>query len=379
MQEQNALVLASELTTANGKKIGHVTLNKPKALNALNLSMIRLLLPQMLAWQQDDEVVAVILDGSGDKAFCAGGDVVAMHNAMAEKPGQVPELLKAFFAEEYRLDYLLHTFNKPLLVWGNGIVMGGGLGLMSGASHRIVTESSRIAMPEISIGLYPDVGGSWFLNRMPQGCGLFLGLTGASINATDALYVKLADHFISHELKDDFVAQMLALKWGGTQTLNHEKLTSLCAQFQRDSQSKLPKGNIKEHQSLIADVTSHASLPQVVSAIQALEPMQDNWLARAVQTLNGGSAISAHLVWQQLARGRKLSLEDCFRMELNMSCRCGELGEFQEGVRALLIDKDNQPKWRYESVNDVPQALIEHFFSPLWSATEHPLVELGKE
>lgn len=377
--EQQALVVFAERTTANGKRIGHATLNKPKALNALNLSMIRLLMPQMLAWQQDDDIVAVILDGSGDKAFCAGGDVVAMHNAMLEQPGEVPRALEVFFTEEYRLDYLLHTFNKPLLVWGNGIVMGGGLGLMSGASHRIVTETSRIAMPEITIGLYPDVGGSWFLNRMPAGCGLFLGLTGASINATDALYVKLADHFISHALKDDFIEQMLAIKWGGTQTLNHEKLSSLCAQFQRDCQSQLPRGNVKEHHSLIEQVTRHNSLGEVVSAIQALEPMQDNWLARAVQTLNAGSSVTAHLVWEQLKRGRALSLEDCFRMELNLSCRCGEAGEFQEGVRALLIDKDNQPKWRYESVAEVPADYVEGFFTPLWDAQQHPLAALGKE
>jgi enoyl-CoA hydratase/carnithine racemase len=128
----------------------------------------------------------VILQGEGDRAFCAGGDVVAMYHAMQANPNTVPASLQDFFTREYQLDYLIHNYKKPLLVWGNGIVMGGGLGLMSGASHRVVTESARIAMPEITIGLYPDVGGSWFLNQMPECCGVFFGLTGASINARDA-------------------------------------------------------------------------------------------------------------------------------------------------------------------------------------------------
>lgn len=376
MEQHAELVIFEELDAGNGKRIGHATLNKPKALNALNLSMIRLLAPRLQAWQADENIVAVVLDGAEDKAFCAGGDVVAMHNAMQDNPGETPALLKAFFSEEYRLDHQIHTFNKPLLVWGHGIVMGGGLGLMSGASHRIVTETSRIAMPEISIGLYPDVGGSWFLNRMPGGCGLFLGLTGASLNASDALYVKLADHFISHDLKNDFLDQMQKIKWGATQSLNHEKLAQLCAQFQRDSQHKLPMGNIKSHRALIDSLTDKDSIEQVVEAILTLQAGEDKWLSRAVQTLKAGSPITMHLVWEQLKRGKPLGLEDCFRMELILSCRCGEMGEFQEGVRALLIDKDGQPRWKYPTVQSVPREVITHFFSSPWQAGEHPLAGL---
>ncbi len=136
----------------------------------------------MQQWKNDHNIALVVLQGAGDKAFCAGGDIRDLYQAMKAAPDTYQPYVEDFFTKEYTLDYLIHTFDKPVLVWGNGIVMGGGLGLMAGASHRIVTASSRIAMPEMAIGLYPDVGGSWFLNRMPEGCGLFLGLTGASIN-----------------------------------------------------------------------------------------------------------------------------------------------------------------------------------------------------
>lgn len=376
--ETQPLVLFEELSAGEGKRIGHATLNKPKALNALNLEMIRLLQSKLNVWKADPDIVAVVLDGSGDKAFCAGGDVVAMHQAMRASPGKIPAMLETFFTEEYRLDHFIHTFGKPFVVWGNGIVMGGGLGLMNGASHRIVTASSRIAMPEISIGLYPDVGGSWFLNRMPGKTGLFLGLTGASINAADALYVKLADYFVDHQHKDSFLAEMQQLKWGNTLTLNNEKLSQLCSQFQRDSQLQLPTGNIKVHQALIDELTGHHTVAGVVNAILAHEAGEDKWLARAIDTLRHGSPLTAAIVFRQLQEGKSLSLEDCFRMELGLSCRCAETGEFQEGVRALLIDKDNQPTWLYAQVEEVPQTEIDRFFTSPWDVTSHPLASLGE-
>ena len=217
MSSENTPVIFDELTTENGFKIGHATLTKPTALNALDLHMIKLLIPQLEKWQQDPKIAMVFLDGSGERAFCAGGDIVSMHTSMCnaqvnkENPDVANSLaLQDFFTQEYQLDYLIHTFSKPVLVWGNGIVMGGGLGLMSGGSHRVVTENSRIAMPEISIGLYPDVGGSHFLNMMPAGCGLFLGLTGAFINASDALYSHLADYFVPHDAKETLFQQAVS-------------------------------------------------------------------------------------------------------------------------------------------------------------------------
>jgi enoyl-CoA hydratase/carnithine racemase len=372
------VVIFSELTSNNGKKIGCATLNKESALNALNIDMIKLLRPQLELWKRDPEICMVLLDGAGDKAFCAGGDVVAMHNAMQHSPNSVPSSLLDFFTEEYQLDYLIHSYTKPFLVWGHGIVMGGGLGLMSGASHKVVTATSRIAMPEISIGLYPDVGGSWFLNKMPEGCGLFLGLSGASINAADALYIKLADHFIAHSNKAEFLKHLVEVQWGDTATDNHQFLSLVCERFENLHVEQLPKGNVATHQALISECSRGETAEQVVSRILALQANDDKWLSRAQSTLNTGSPITANLVFEQLRRGKDLSLAECFAMELIMSCRCGEFGEFQEGVRSRLIDKDNQPKWRFKNVADVPESTIEYFFTSPWAENEHPLLDLGK-
>ncbi|MCC2615833.1 enoyl-CoA hydratase/isomerase family protein [Aestuariibacter halophilus] len=367
-------VVFDEHSTVSGHRIAVATLNKPKALNALGSDMVALLLPQLRAWQQRDDVLMVVLDAEGDKAFCAGGDVVSMHRAMAEQPDQVPAELQDFFTQEYRLDHLIHTYNKPVLVWGNGIVMGGGLGLMAGASHRIVTESSRIAMPEITIGLYPDVGGSWFLNRMPGGSGLFLGLTGASINATDALYIRLADHFIPHACKQAFFDSLLSVEWAHASV--DQQLTSICQQWHKEHSEALPAGQVEKHQAMIDRVTAGNTIGEVVSAILALDDQQDKWLQRAKGSLAAGSPVTMHLVWQQLQRAKSLSLAECFQMELIMSCRCGEFGEFQEGVRALLIDKDNNPQWHYANVEAVPEDVLARFFEAPWGNQPHPLAEL---
>src|SRR6218665_970439 len=188
-------VLLRTLPTANGHQFGHATLNAPASLNALTLPMVDALHTQLQAWAADPQVAGVVLDGSGDKAFCAGGDVVGLYHAMrAAGPGRVPADAAAFFEREYRLDHPIHTHPQPPPWWGHGIVMGGGIGLMAGASHRVVTPRSRLAMPEITLGLYPDVGGSWFLPRLPGRTGLFLALTGAPLNAADALWAGLADH-----------------------------------------------------------------------------------------------------------------------------------------------------------------------------------------
>jgi len=376
------VVLFEEVLTNNGKKIAISTLNSPRSLNALSGDMIDILYPQLQAWQQDEEIVLVFLQGTGDKAFCAGGDIVHMYKAMkdgAEKieQGVYSDGIEEYFTKEYKLDYLIHTFNKPFIVWGNGIVMGGGLGMMVGASHRVVTETSRIAMPEISIGLYPDVGGTRFLNNMPESCGLFLGLTGASINAADAKYSKLADHFILNDKKDALLEQLKTVNWGGTVSLNHEKLSAVLHDEELQSNNQLPVSHLKAQKSLIGHVMNHDNIIDIVNAIVTVE-VEDKWFNRAQKSLKHGSAVSGHIVYKQLAVGKKLSLADCFRLELNLSVKSGQYGEFMEGVRALLIDKDNQPNWKFKRVEDVDSKVIDWFFESKWSDTEHPLAALGK-
>ncbi|KTF14583.1 enoyl-CoA hydratase/isomerase family protein [Pseudoalteromonas sp. 10-33] len=364
-------VLFETATAANGRLIGLITLNAPKSLNALNFNMIKLLTPQLKAWANDDAIAMVILKGAGDKAFCAGGDVVSLYHAMAQ--GEPTSLVEDFFTKEYKLDYLIHTYAKPILVWGNGIVMGGGLGLMAGASHRVVTETSRIAMPEQTIGLYPDVGGSHFLHNMPKSVGLFLGLTSASINCDDACFVSLADHFIDSSLYNTMLNTILATSWATTPSDNHTVLTNLLNQLNAQS-ADMPKGNVKANLDTIQQLGDLSTLQQQVDYLLNLNT-DDKWLQRAQKSLKHGCPLSCALVSEQLKASKDKSVLDCFKMELGMSVRAGEVGEFQEGVRALLIDKDGAPNWQYKTLSDVPQTIIESFFANRFGEN-HPLDDL---
>ncbi|MDP2634682.1 MULTISPECIES: enoyl-CoA hydratase/isomerase family protein [unclassified Pseudoalteromonas] len=372
LNNQDSPVLFETATATNGSLIGIATLNSPKSLNALNFDMIKLLDPQLKAWAEDDDIAMVMLKGAGDKAFCAGGDVVSLHKAMSSN--EPNSLIEDFFTQEYRLDYLIHCYDKPFLVWGNGIVMGGGLGLMAGASHRVVTETSRIAMPELTIGLYPDVGGSYFLHKMPEHVGLFLGLTAASINCEDAMFVSLADHFINTEKYDVLLEHLVSTKWGKTASLNHEKLTGLLNELDQLS-GRLPKGNVKANLSILQKLGDFTSLKDKIDYILNLET-EDKWLARAQKSLKHGCPLSCELVARQLENSKGKSLGECFQMELNMSVRCGEVGEFQEGIRALLIDKDGNPNWKYTSIEHIPSDIIDSFFNSRWDEKSHPLKQL---
>ena len=372
------VVTFQELDCENGKKIAVATLNSPRSLNALSGEMIDLLYPKLKKWQTQNDIAAVFLQGEGEKAFCAGGDIVHMYNEMKEHKGEFSLGIEEYFTKEYQLDYMIHTFSKPFVVWGNGIVMGGGLGMMVGGSHRVVTENSRIAMPEISIGLYPDVGGSYFLNRMPSNCGLFLGITGASINASDAKYCHLADYFVANDSKEALIEQLTQLDWQDSVATNHEKLSSLLLGFEQDSIKLLPESKLNQHKALIEQITHFDNLKDIVDGILAAE-CDDKWFKRSQKSLKRGSALSASLAYQQLQFGESLSLADCFRMELNLSVKSGQFGEFVEGIRALLIDKDNAPKWHFGSIETVDKKVVDWFFESKWSKEHHPLADLDKK
>ena len=365
-------VLYTEHRTVDGKVFIQATLNSEKSLNALSQPMIESLLAQLIEWQYDDKVVAILLDSVGDRAFCAGGDIVELYQAMVEHAPDAAPYVEQFFTQEYTLDHLIHTYSKPIIVWGNGFVMGGGLGLMAGASHRVVTENSRVAMPEVSIGLYPDVGGTYFLNKMPDKLGLFLGLTAAQMNASDCLEVNLADYYLAHHQKNDLITAICAKSF---ELDSHLMVEQVIKQLATTNPSAQPLGNIESHRETLNLLLDHPNLYAVVTAIKALET-DDKWLLKAQASLNRGSAISAHIVDRQLNIGVDLSLAQSFQLELALSVRCGELGEFREGIRALLIDKDNKPQWRFDSVETVDNAVIDQLFSPVWDDVNHPLKAL---
>lgn len=366
-------VKIEERDCPGGMKLGVITLDAPKSLHALTLEMIRAIDGALVRWADDSAVACVVLQSSTDKAFCAGGDVRSLRTAVAEQAGVVPNpQALAFFAEEYRLDHRIHTYAKPLLVWGGGIVMGGGLGLMAGASHRVVTENTRIAMPEITIGLFPDVGGSWFLGRMPGRSGLFLGLTGAPMNAADALYTGLGDYFLRQEERAMVLDALALAQWQASAQANSEQLDRLLRGFSAPATS-LPASEVRANFDAIAVLTQAPTLPEVVAAIAAYDG-DSVWLQKAAHSLAKGAPTSAALVWAMRERTRHMSLAQVFQLELIVAVQCCAHADFSEGVRALLIDKDNAPQWQPASLADVRDAYLNEYFTAPW--TQHPLADL---
>ncbi|PID44000.1 MAG: enoyl-CoA hydratase [Proteobacteria bacterium] len=372
-----SLVLFDTIATRSGHALGRITLNSPKTLNALALEMIGQITDQLKSWANDNHIVAVWLHGSGDRSFCAGGDIVSLYNSMKSDPGGPNRFARDFFSQEYRLDYLIHTYPKPVLCWGGGIVMGGGLGLMAGSSHRIVTESTRMAMPEITIGLFPDVGGSWFLNRMPGKTGLYMGLTGSAINCSDALFTGLADYFLANDQKDDLLRAITDSRWHGDAGKDRALMTDLI-QHQSASSPEPPESQVEAHLQVINELVFEDDLPRTFNAI-VQHNTDDKWLIKGQKNLQHGCPVSAHLIFEQLHRGKQLELSEVFQEEFNMAMSCVTRGDFQEGVRALLIDKDNQPRWRYNSITDVPKSWVNAHFSYPWTEDISPLHDLGKQ
>jgi enoyl-CoA hydratase/carnithine racemase len=366
-------VLFEELAAAGGK-VGRITLSVEATLNSLTLEMVDLLQHKLDAWAQDDSIAAVFIEGAGEKAFCAGGDVQALHKSAVEQPGGPCEYAEAFFAREYRMNYTLHTYAKPLVCWGHGIVMGGGLGVMAGCSHRVVTERTRIAMPEVTIALFPDVGGSWFLNHSPGKTGEFLALTGASINAADAIYIGIADRFIASEHKAAVMNELLAQQWQTDAEANHAQVRHVLRPFAEQSIAASPAGQVEPHAATIAQLLDGDDIHDVIDKITSQET-DDPWLVKARDSLAHGSKLAAVWIDRQLWETRHAGLAQIFQAEIQLATNIVRHPEFAEGVRALLIDKDRNPAWQYQNSRDIPQDVLDGFFTAPWD--NNPLADLA--
>ncbi|EKO3869302.1 enoyl-CoA hydratase/isomerase family protein [Vibrio harveyi] len=370
-------VTISEIDCLDGvHRIGIATLDNTASLNALTYDMLAELNDQLIEWQDDPDLVCVILNGAGEKAFCAGGDVRTMYHVMHEKSKEeTAEFCSNYFSLEYECDYLIHTYQKPIIGWGEGIVMGGGMGLFMGTSHRVVTPKSRLAMPEINIGLYPDVGGTWFLSQIDPEVGLFLGLTGAMVNSSDAVTIGLAEWLLLEEQYPALLEELKQVDWSSADA---KSLVSALLQLMEDQviDSK-PTTQICPYLDQIKEACKGYDLNQITQRIQAMEG-ETQWLENAQKSFVAGSPITAHICFRQVKEYHRLSLADCFRLELTLSVRSALLGEFEEGVRSRLVDKDGNPKWMFNSVSEVDESVIDTLFTSLWSEEEHPLAQLGK-
>lgn len=406
-------VLFASYPTQCGHLIGEMTLNSPKSLNALSVEMCQLMSAQLLAWQQDSRVVAVILRGAGDKAFCAGGNIrklydsMVMHQATADN--HPSERQKAnpyateFFGSEYDLYRQMHFYPKPIILWGNGIVMGGGMGLMASCSHRVVTETTRFAMPEITIGLFPDATGSWFLQRMPAKLGLFLGLTGAQCNGSDALLVNLAEFALPSDAYQQMLQALIDADW--TAYADTSKVTTATQELVADHHASatvsralaglsaacsanlaLKPSKLLKHWQSIQRLMNCGGLEDIDAILQddsrlsALDTdfAEDEWTQKAVATYCHGCPVTAALTYELYHQVAALSLEQILYLETNVAVNCANNPDFKEGVRALLIDKDKSPKWSRtlaECQSAEGQAYINSHFANPYPDNEHPFKE----
>ncbi|WP_096662244.1 enoyl-CoA hydratase/isomerase family protein [Polaromonas sp. AET17H-212] len=363
------------LTEVRGR-VGFITLNRPKALNALSLSMVRDLLAVLTAWRDDAAVVAVAIRGTNKAGrpgtpeslfggFCAGGDIRFFHQAvLAGDPD-----LDAFFTEEYRLNHLIHNYPKPYIAFMDGVVMGGGMGISVGARVRIVTEHTKMAMPETNIGLFPDVGGGYFLSRCPGSAGEYLALTGAVIGAGEALAYGLAD-----------IERPAASLPGLWQQLGDQAFSDVSAAEQWIATNLIADGARSERAESKFD--AYFSLARVKHIVDALEAAKDDdWAQKTAVVLRKRSPLMLHVTLEQIRRARSMSLADDLRMERDMVHHCfhlrpGAASETFEGIRALAVDKDYTPKWNPARIEDVKPQMVQAFFASPWAAEAHPLRDL---
>jgi enoyl-CoA hydratase/carnithine racemase len=353
-------------------RIAFVTLNRPAALNALSLAMIVELRACLRRFACDPQIRAVVVRGAGDKAFCAGGDIRALY----ESYRTAGSLHEEFFAREYPLDYLLHHYPKPYLAWMDGIVMGGGMGLAQGSRLRVVGDRTRMAMPEVGIGFFPDVGGSYFLSRLPGRLGEYLALTGAQIRAADALYVGLADYFLNGDAAARLADALQAISWRGDPRHDTAELQRALAGLAADA----GPAPLAEYRAAI-DV--HFAAPDIgaicASLRQEARPAVRDWAQRTLQVLESRSPTMLAVTHRQLDLGRGKSLADCLRMEIGMAARSLAQGDFMEGVRAVVIDKDNAPRWNPATLAELEADAVSAVFDDPWAGGTHPLSNIENE
>jgi enoyl-CoA hydratase/carnithine racemase len=359
-----------QIIAARRGRLGVITLNRAPALNALSLGMVRGITQWLRAWAQDDGIDAVLVHGATRPgkapAFCAGGDIRFFHQAaLAGDPA-----LEDFFTEEYALNHLIHAYPKPYIAWMDGICMGGGMGIAQGGSHRVATEHSKLAMPETHIGLFPDVGGGWFLARCAGRLGEYLALTGHVLNAADAIEAGLAD---------------TALPSGALPLL----IDTLAAQ------PRLSRSSVSDTLQALALPAAAPALPAAREAIdrhfagadiqaiaRSLAADGSEWAQATLAAVHKQSPLMMAVTLDQVRRARTMSLADDLRMERDLVRHCfhlrpGAASETVEGIRALAVDKDHTPRWNPARIDEVTAEMVAPFFHSPWPAWAHPLAQLA--
>ncbi len=328
-------------------RAGLVTLNRPKALNALTLDMVRALHPKLIEWAKDPDVERVVVRAAGERAFCAGGDIRKLYDwGRAGDP-----MALTFYREEYRLNTFIKRYPKPYVALIDGIDMGGGVGISVHGSHRVAGGRTMFAMPETGIGLFPDVGGTWFLPRLPGKVGTWLALTGARLGQADTVGTGVATHAVASERFDELCEAL-------SETSGLERLL--------DSFSEAPAGaTVPALREVIDRCFSGGTVEEILARLDSESGEHAGWAAKAAAAIRSKSPTSLKIALRQMQVGAKADFEECMRIEFRIVSRVLKGHEFFEGVRAVIVDKDNAPEWVPDALSGVTDADIDAFFAPL--------------
>ena len=326
--------------------VGRIRLNRPKAIHALTTQMCEVMSAALLKWMHDPAVEIVIIDHAEGRGFCAGGDVVMLARSGSEDASDA----KHFFFAEYRLNHLLFSYPKPTIAIMDGITMGGGVGISQPCNFRIATENTRLAMPETGIGLFPDVGGGWYLSRLPGRVGQFMALTGARLDGAECHYLNLATHYVEQAGLSDLVERIVKAPDRAKGALGA-------------AANSVPEAKVETNLPLITKLFASDQLEEIIAA---LESDEGDWAEKELSTVRTKSPLSCKVSLRLLAEGAgRASFADEMRAEYALAGRVVRTHDFREGVRALLIDKTGDPQWEPEIPEDVTEEMLDVLFAPL--------------
>ena len=334
--------------------IGEIILQRPASYNALSSEMFRGLLSILSQWEKRRDIFFIILHSSSSKVFCSGGDVKflgleLMRNRESRK-------VKDFFQLEYKSDYVIRKYPKPILAWGEGIVMGGGLGIFNGASHRVITRKSLLSMPEVGIGFFPDVGAGYFLNNIPNHLGTFLGATGGRFSGVDAKYLGLADYLLEEGQKEQVFSELYKETWSDNQEEVEKKLDEFLRRLARNTPEI---SEIEKWQDDVQKRIESESWEEIAQKLYSWDPPKGSWPEKCLSFLKAGSPLSVALTLKYLKKSKNKHYEEIYLDDLNFAYQFCRKSDFVEGVRALLIDKDKTPRWQYQNIEKISDKELE--------------------
>lgn len=347
-------------------QIGWIMLNRPKAYNAFSGDMGVQMFKKLKEWAEDDRIVAVVVEGAGEKAFCAGGD---MRHIYELGPSDAHSFAEHAYGEEYKMNLLISEYPKPIVMILDGYVMGSGCGISAAADYNIVTEKTKWAMPELNIGYFPDVGASYFLNRAPGFAGHYLALTASIITAGDVIKIQAGDYFMEHEKINDFKVLLEKIVWMPPYVDN--QLRMIMKKFMETNHKMLSPALSYEK---IDEHFSHDSVEGIISSLQAIQN-EDEWARETVEKLSKMPPTSLKVTLKQLKRGEAMDIKACLQMDLDLSMSFMKYHDLYEGVRAVLIDKDRKPVWKPHKLADVSTETVDSYFQYDWRDRRHKLLE----